>query len=82
MADGTAGGADMNPGYLPNVQSAAGLAVLIAVAWLFSENRRRLPVRLVAAGLALQLVLAALLLKLPPVKGLFLRLNDLVEALQ
>jgi CNT family concentrative nucleoside transporter len=82
MAGRTAGGADMNPSYLPNVQSTAGLAVLVAVAWLFSENRRRFPIRLVAAGLTLQLVLAALLLKLPQVKGLFLRLNDLVAALE
>lgn len=33
-------------------------------------------------GRGLQLALAAFLLKLPQVKGLFLRLNDLVEALQ
>lgn len=72
----------MSPEHLQSLQSAGGLLALIAVAWLASEHRRRVPVRLILAGLALQLVLAALLLKLPLVKGAFLRLNDLVGALQ
>lgn len=72
----------MSPGQLLNLQSAGGLLALVAVAWLFSEDRRRLPVRLVVAGLGLQLALAALLIKLPQVKGPFLRLNDMVTALQ
>jgi concentrative nucleoside transporter, CNT family len=72
----------MTQEHLLNLQSAGGLLALIAVAWLLSEDRRRVPVRLVAAGLAVQIAVAALLLKLPQVKGLFLRLNDLVGALQ
>ncbi|MGZ8229186.1 MAG: Na+ dependent nucleoside transporter N-terminal domain-containing protein, partial [Burkholderiales bacterium] len=32
-------------------QSAAGLAVLLGVAWLLSENRRAVPWRIVLAGL-------------------------------
>ena len=72
----------MSQEHLLNLQSAGGLLALIAVAWLLSEHRRRVPVRLIVAGLGLQLALAALLLKLPQVKGLFLRLNDLVGALQ
>jgi CNT family concentrative nucleoside transporter len=39
-------------------------------------------VRTVIAGLALQLALAVLLLKLPPVRDLFLALNGIVQALQ
>ena len=38
--------------------------------------------RTLVAGLALQLVLAILLLKLPPVRDLFLALNGIVQALQ
>ena len=38
--------------------------------------------RTVIAGLALQLALAVLLLKLPPVRDLFLALNGIVQALQ
>jgi len=40
------------------------------------------PLRTLIAGLALQLVLAVLLLKLPPVRGLFFALNGIVQALQ
>jgi len=59
-----------------------GLAVLIGSAWIMSENRRGLSPRLVLAGVALQILLAALLLGVAPVKGLFLALNDLVLNLQ
>ena len=72
----------MSQEHLLTLQSASGLLALTAVAWLLSEQRRHVPVRLIVAGLGLQLALAALLLKLPQVKGLFLRLNDLVGALQ
>jgi CNT family concentrative nucleoside transporter len=40
------------------------------------------PWRIVIAGVALQLLLAALLLKAPPLKGFFLALNDLLGSLQ
>ena len=40
------------------------------------ENRRGVPWRAVAAGLALQIVLAVLFLKIPFAKDLFLKLND------
>jgi len=74
--------ADVSPNLLLSLQSGGGLLALIAIAWAFSEDRRRLPLRLIVAGLGLQLALAALLLKLPQARGLFLRLNDLVGALQ
>ena len=41
-----------------------------------------MPVRTLVTGLALQLVLALLLLKLPPVRDVFLALNVIVQALQ
>jgi CNT family concentrative nucleoside transporter len=59
-----------------------GLAALVGLAWLMSEDRRAVRPRLVLAGLGLQVLLAAALLGLPPVKGLFLALNGLVLALQ
>jgi len=65
-----------------HLQSAVGLLVLVGVAWLVSEDRRRVSPRLILAGLGLQLALALLLLKLPQVKGLFLGLNTLVLSLQ
>ncbi len=64
------------------LQGLLGVAVLVAIAWLFSENRRRAPWRLLAFGLLVQLLLALLLLKLPGARGVFLALNDVVVALQ
>jgi concentrative nucleoside transporter, CNT family len=64
------------------LQSALGLAALLAIAWLLSENRRAVPWRIVLSGLALQIALAALLLKAPPVQRFFLTLNDMLLALE
>ncbi len=64
------------------IQSVAGLALLLGLAWALSENRRAVPWRIVLAGLALQLALAALLLKAPPVQVFFLALNEALLALE
>ena len=58
-----------------------GLSALLAIAWLGSEDRRGIPWRAVVAGLALAFVLAALLLRAPPVADAFAKLNGVVEAL-
>ena len=42
-----------------------GLAVLVSIAVLFSENRRAISWKLVATGIVLQIVFAALVLKVP-----------------
>ena len=59
-----------------SLHALAGMAGLLALAWLTSENRRAVPWRAIATGLALQTVLALLFLKLEPVKNAFMRLND------
>ena len=63
-------------------QSAFGFLVLHGLAWVVSENHRGVAWRPVLAGMGLTLVLAALLLKLPPVADAFLVLNRAVEALE
>lgn len=60
----------------------AGVVGLLGVAWLLSEHRRRVPWRAVGCGLALQLLLALLLLKLPLAKEAFLAINDAILALE
>ncbi len=60
----------------------AGIAVLIALAWALSENRRTIRLRPVLGGLALQLALAVLLLDVPPARRAMLGLNHVVDALQ
>jgi len=59
-----------------SLHALAGMAGLLALAWLASENRRAVPWRAIATGLALETALALLFLKLEPVKNAFMRLND------
>jgi len=67
---------------IQSVQSAAGLFVLAALAWAFSENRHAARIMPVIAGIGLQLVLALILLKAPLFKDFFLLLNRAVLSLE
>jgi len=64
------------------VQALAGIFGLVALAWIASENRSAVPWRAVAAGLVLQLALAALFLKVAVAKDLFFFLNDFLSAME
>src|SRR5215831_6989336 len=59
-----------------------GIAAMLLLAWVLSENRWRVPLRVVVAGVLLQFAVALALLKFPPAAKAFLLLNDGVEALQ
>ena len=59
--------------------SALGLLVMIAIAWLFSADRRRIPWRTVAAGSAIQIALGLLLLRTAPGRIFFVAMNDAVS---
>jgi len=64
------------------MQGLAGIAGLLLLAWIFSENRWAVPWRAIWSGLLLQLILAVLLLKLPFAKDAFLALNDVLTSLE
>ena len=64
------------------LHALVGIAGLLALAWIASERRSAVPWRAVAAGLALQLALAVLLLKLPYAKDAFLALNNVLSAVE
>ncbi len=64
-----------------HLQSLLGIVVIIALAWLLSENRRAFPFRIVAGGLALQAGLALLLLKIQLARDALFALNGVVAAL-
>src|SRR5262245_65913558 len=49
----------------PRFVSAFGFLAMIAIAWAFSQDRRRFPWRTVAWGAALQLALGVVLLETP-----------------
>ena len=68
----------MHPVYL---QGLLGLAVLLALAWWLSEDRKRIPWRMVGVGVGLQVVLAVLLLRLPMFRVGFAYLGRMVGAL-
>src|SRR5262250_1853526 len=59
-----------------------GIAVILLLAWGLSEDRARVPWRVVAVGVALQFGLALLFLTFPPAGAAFLLLNRAVERLQ
>jgi len=64
------------------VQPLIGLAVLVLIAWLLSERRRQVPWRPVLVALALQFLLAVLLLKLSLFQQVFELLNNLLLQLE
>jgi CNT family concentrative nucleoside transporter len=61
-----------------NLVSFSGIFVLMAVAWLFSAERRRMNLRLIAWGVALQLAVAAFIFMAPAGAKAFLVANDVV----
>ncbi len=59
-----------------------GIVALLVLAFLCSEDRRRIPWRTVIAGLLLQVALALLLLRVPPATRAVFAVNDAATALQ
>ncbi|MGK7888013.1 MAG: NupC/NupG family nucleoside CNT transporter [Leptolyngbyaceae cyanobacterium] len=72
-------------GELPilNVISLAGMFGLCAIAWIFSENRRLryFPWRVMLGGIILQLILGALVFRVPGAKGALQVFSDLLNGL-
>jgi CNT family concentrative nucleoside transporter len=64
------------------LQGCVGLLSLLFIAWLLSEDRWHVRVKIVIGGILLQIGLALLLLKFPPAASAFLILNKLVGELQ
>ena len=64
------------------MHALAGMAGLVAIAWLIGENRRAVPWRAVIAGIGLELVLAVVFLKIEMVKRAFFALNDALLVLE
>jgi concentrative nucleoside transporter, CNT family len=64
------------------LHALAGIAGLLGLAWLMSEGRRAVPWRAVAVGLALQVALAFLFLRVEFFKKAFLSLNNVLLLLE
>lgn len=67
---------------MPRLHSFIGFLALIFLAWIFSENRRKISVRTLLTGMGLQMFLALLLLKFPGNQQVFLYLNSVVKAIE
>ena len=63
------------------LQSAFGVVALLAIAWLVSENRRAVSFRQTMIGLAVTLLTAVVLIKLPGAAHVFGAINDAVNAI-
>ena len=63
------------------LQSAFGVLALLAIAWAVGENRRAVSLRQAAVGLAVTLLTAVALIKLPFVAHAFGVINDAVGAI-
>lgn len=66
---------------LSRLRSLVGLLVLAGIAWSLSSDRRRIPWRVVAWGLGLQLVFGLFILRTPLGEGIFNAANAVVVAL-
>ena len=62
------------------LQSALGVAAILVIAFVLSENRRAVPWRPVLIGLALTFALALLMLKVPQVETAFALITRAVDA--
>ncbi|MBV8921834.1 NupC/NupG family nucleoside CNT transporter [Bradyrhizobium sp.] len=63
------------------LQSLFGIFALLAIAWLFGENRRAVSLRQAAIGLVVTFLTAVILIKLPIVASAFGAINDAVGAI-
>jgi CNT family concentrative nucleoside transporter len=66
---------------MQNLISFLGIFFFIFLAWTLSEDRKQFPWRVVSWGISLQLAFAVLVFSWKPGAELFLRLNDVFNAL-
>ena len=66
---------------MPKLISFLGLWVMLLLAWLLSENRKRIHVRLIITGILFQLVFAVLILKTGPGRIVFDALQRFVNGI-
>ena len=62
-----------------NLISIVGLFVFLGVAWVFSDDRRNMNWRLIATGVAVQLILGAIIFLMPAGSAFFVKLSSVVD---
>lgn len=64
------------------IQSILGMLTFAGLAWLMSENRKQANLKIAAIGIAIQLLVGLILLKVPVFREIFLLLNRVVLSLE
>ena len=62
---------------MEKIISVIGLFVLVLIAFLFSENKKKINIKLVIWGISLQIIFALLILKTSAGKQFFVYVNHL-----
>ncbi len=63
-------------------QGLIGVVLILGIAYLASNNKKKINYRLVASGMFLQLIIALLVLKIPPVTAFFQKLGHGMEKIE
>ena len=63
-------------------QGLIGIVLILAIAWLFSNNKKRINYKLVISGILLQIIIALLILKVSFVKLFFQKIGSLITHLE
>jgi CNT family concentrative nucleoside transporter len=64
------------------IQSVVGLVVFSLIAYLMSENRKNVRLKVIIVGIVIQLFIGLILLKIPAFRDFFIFLNRLVLSLE
>lgn len=63
-------------------QGLFGILLILGVAFLFSNNKKRINYRLVISGISLQIFIALLVLKVPPITAFFQKIGHGMEKIE
>ena len=64
-----------------NARAFLGIALIFAIAWGLSENRKKFPIKIVLGAVAIQFVFALLLFGVPFIRDGLFQANNVVDAL-
>ncbi|MEM6899057.1 MAG: nucleoside transporter C-terminal domain-containing protein [Pseudomonadota bacterium] len=64
-----------------NARALIGIAVIVGIAWLISENRKAFPWKVVLGAVGVQFAFALLLFGVPPVRAALFQANTVVDGL-
>lgn len=63
-------------------QGLIGIVLILAIAWMFSNNKKRINFKLVISGILLQIIIALLILKVSFVKLFFQKIGSIITHLE